>query len=148
MFLHTNLKVLHSCLKTSGTPLTITWREPMPDKVLNIGIMSKEEYRKRTIAIAKGEYTPNADEPKVWFESLQSMAQILNSENQKLLKLIIDKQPQSLKELETLSGRTSSNLSRTLKTMERYKIVKLDKEKRRLIPKVEADSFMIQVGLH
>jgi hypothetical protein len=32
--------------------------------------------------------------------------------------------------------------------MERYKIVKLDKEKRRLIPKVEADSFMIQVGLH
>lgn len=120
----------------------------MPDKVLNIGIMPKEEYRKRTIAIAKGEYTPPNDEPKVWFESLQSMAQILNSENQKLLKLIIDKQPQSLKELETLSGRTSSNLSRTLKTMERYKIVKLDKEKRRLIPRVEADSFMIQVGLH
>jgi predicted transcriptional regulator len=56
----------------------------MPDKVLNIGIMSKEEYRKRTIAIAKGEYTPKADEPKVWFESLQSMTQILNSENKEL----------------------------------------------------------------
>lgn len=94
----------------------------MSDKVLNIGIMPKIDYHKRTIAIAKGEYTPKANEPKVWFESLQSMAQILNSENQKLLKLIIDKQPQSLKELETLSGITSSNLSRTLKTMERYKI--------------------------
>jgi predicted transcriptional regulator len=55
-----------------------------PDKVLNIGIMSKEKYRKRTIAIAKREYIPKANEPKVWFESLQSMAQILNSENKEL----------------------------------------------------------------
>lgn len=120
----------------------------MPENVLNIGIMSKEDYRKRTIAIAKGEYTPTANEPRIWFESLQSMAQILNNENQKLLKIIIDEQPQSLKELETLSGRSSSNLSRTLKTMERYKIVKLEKRERRLVPKVAADGFMIQVGLH
>ncbi len=119
----------------------------MPENMLNIGIMSKEDYRKRTIAIAKGEYAPRVNEPKIWFESLQSMAQILNNENQKLLKIIIEEQPQSLKELEVMSGRSSSNLSRTLKTMERYKIVKLEKRERRLIPKVEADGFLIQVGI-
>ena len=42
---------------------------------------------------------------------------MLNSENQRLLQLIMDKHPQSLKELEDLTGRSSSNLSRTLKTM-------------------------------
>ena len=30
----------------------------MVKKILNVGIISKEEHRKRTIAIAKGEYKP------------------------------------------------------------------------------------------
>jgi predicted transcriptional regulator len=88
------------------------------NQVLKVGIMSRQDYRKRTIAIAKGEYRPAEDEPKLWFESLQSMAQVLGGENQKLLALILEKQPQSLKELAELCGRKSSNLSRTLKTLE------------------------------
>lgn len=46
----------------------------MQSKKLNIGIMSKADYIKRTIAIAKGEYKPKADEPKVWFESIKLLA--------------------------------------------------------------------------
>jgi predicted transcriptional regulator len=61
------------------------------ENIIKIGIMSKEQYKKRTIAIAKGEYVPMQDEPKVWFESLQSMSQILSSQNQELLKVIIEK---------------------------------------------------------
>jgi len=41
-------------------------------KVVKVGIISREDYRERTIAIAKGEYSPRKDEPKIWFESLQS----------------------------------------------------------------------------
>ena len=119
----------------------------MPEAVLNIGIMSSEEYRKRTIDIAKGVRIPQNDEPKIWFESLQSMAQILNSENQRLLQLILDEQPQSLKELETLSGRSSSNLSRTLKTMASYGIIEFEKNQRCLVPKVKASDFKIEFGL-
>ena len=99
----------------------------MSKNVFKIGIMSREEYKQRSIEIAKGEYIPQGNEPKIWFESLQSMAQVLNSENQRLLQLIIDKHPQSLKELEELTGRSSSNLSRTLKTMAHYGIVELEK---------------------
>lgn len=119
----------------------------MTEKTLNIGIMPKNEYRLRTIAIAKGEYTPKKDEPSIWFESLQSMAQILNSENQRLLQLIVDEQPQSLQALAELSGRSSSNLSRTLTTMAHYGIVELEKKQRRLVPKVKASDFKIEFGL-
>lgn len=52
----------------------------MAASVMKVGIISKEEYRKRTIVIAKGEYVPKHGEPKVWFESLQPMAQVLSSE--------------------------------------------------------------------
>ncbi len=119
----------------------------MPESVVKIGIMSREDYKHRTIAIAKGEYIPRSDEPKIWFESLQSMAQILNSENQKLLQLILENHPQSLKELEELTGRSSSNLSRTLKTMARYGIVELEKNQKRIVPRVKASDFQVEFGI-
>ena len=120
----------------------------MNTKVVKVGIISKDDYRKRTIAIAKGEYEPKKNEPKIWFESLSSMAQILGSDNQKLLKLIIDHQPRSLAELERISSRKKSNLSRTLKTLERYGIVSLSIDNGNLIPIVEATDFKVQFGLH
>ncbi len=51
----------------------------MNSKTLNIGIMSKADYIKRTIAIAKGGYKPKEDEPKVWFESIKSLVQVLSN---------------------------------------------------------------------
>lgn len=119
----------------------------MPENIIKIGVMAREEYKRRTVAIARGKYTPSNDEPKIWFESLQSMAQVLSNENQKLLQLIMDKHPQSLKELEEMTGRSSSNLSRTLKTLARYDIVVLEKQKRRIVPRVKASDFQVEFGL-
>lgn len=119
----------------------------MARKMMRVGIISREEYWKRTIAIAKGEYVPKRNEPKIWFESLQAMAQVLSSENQQLLKTIIDQKPKSIKELELITGRKSSNLSRTLKTMERYGIVELLKQKKVIIPKVTVTDFKVEFGL-
>ena len=116
-------------------------------KTIKVGIMPMDEYKARTIAIAKGEYTPKKDEPKVWFESLKSMAQILCNENQQLLKVILEKKPQSLAELEELTGRAKSNLSRTLKTLQRYGIVKLNKIKNTIVPEVQATDFKVEFGL-
>ena len=114
-------------------------------KTLKIGIMPKEEYRKRTIAIAKGEYNPKSGEPKVWFESIKSLAHVLSDEYRELLDKIIENKPRSLKELELLTGRKSSNLSRTLKTMQVYGIVTLKKEKKNVRPIVKANKFKIQI---
>ena len=119
----------------------------MAKKMMRVGIIPKEEYKRRTIAIAKGEYVPKRGEPKIWFESLQAMAQVLSNENQQLLRTIIAQKPKSIKELEFITGRKSSNLSRTLRTMERYGIVELSKQKKAVIPKVNVTDFKVEFGL-
>jgi len=116
----------------------------MKTKILHVGIMSKEDYKKHTIAIAKGDYVLKKNEPKIWFESVKSMGQILSSENQELLRLIIANRPKSLTELEQKSGRKKSNLSRTLKTLERYGIVEFEKEGKSISPKVLATDFHVE----
>lgn len=120
----------------------------MGKKILKIGIISREDYKNRTIAIAQGKYKLKKDEPKVWFESVQSMAQVLSNENQKLLKIIKEQKPASLKELERVSGRKRSNLSRTLNTMSRYGIVDLVKQNRVVKPIVIATDFKVEFGLN
>lgn len=65
----------------------------MQSHTIKVGIMSKEQYQKRIIDIAKGVYKPKKDEPKVWFESMQSMAQVLSNQNQALLQVILDNNP-------------------------------------------------------
>lgn len=96
-------------------------------KTLRIGIASYEEMKTRTLAIARGELKPSRDEPKLWFTSMESLARVLSDKNRELLDLIIEQQPNSLTELETLSGRAKSNLSRTLKNMARFGLVILTK---------------------
>jgi predicted transcriptional regulator len=120
----------------------------MATRVLRIGIISKDDYIKRTIAIAKGEYIPRKNEPKVWFESTKSMAQVLSAENQELLRTILENSPNSLTELEQITKRKKSNLSRTLKTLEKYGIVELKKIKGRIKPQVKATDFRVEFGLH
>lgn len=117
-------------------------------KIMNVGIMSQEDYKKRTLSIVRGEYKPKKNEPKIWFESIKSLSQVLSNENQTLLKLIIEYKPQSLTELELLSHRKKSNLSRTLKTLENYGIVSLNKAKGKVVPSVTATDFKVEFGLH
>ncbi len=120
----------------------------MPTRVMKIGIISKEDYIKRTLAIAKGEYKPRKGEPKVWFESTKSMSQILSAENQELMRIIINNNPHSITELEEITNRKKSNLSRTLKTLEKYGIVELRKIKGKVMPKVKATDFRVEFGLN
>jgi hypothetical protein len=56
--------------------------------ILKVGIASMEKFKARTIAIARGEYKPSPDEPKIWFSSPESFAQVLSGKNQALLALI------------------------------------------------------------
>jgi predicted transcriptional regulator len=113
-------------------------------KVMKLGIMSRKDFRQYTIGIAKGKLKPDSDAPKVWFDSVESMAQVLSASNRELLALIRQHNPQSLRELSELSGRKKESLSRTLRTMDNYGIVRLEQGKRRAtIPHVLADSFEV-----
>lgn len=58
-----------------------------------IGIASYEEMKARTMAIARGEYKPRPDEPKVWFTSPESFAKVLSDRNRALLRVIAESSP-------------------------------------------------------
>jgi predicted transcriptional regulator len=94
-----------------------------------------------------GNYRPTSDDPKIWFPSIRSLAEVLNDDNRALLQLIIEKQPSSIRELAEITGRQSSNLSRTLKKLASYGFVKLEKHKKTICPVTVATHFNVIFGI-
>ena len=115
---------------------------------LKVGIAGYDEMKARTMRIARGEEKPAADDPKVWFTSTESFAQILSSGNRELLRVIDQQAPGSLEELSQITGRAKSNLSRTLKKMASYGLVRMDPgEGQKVVPKVLHDRVALELTL-
>lgn len=112
-------------------------------KSIVIGIMPQEQIRERIYAIAKGQYKPKANDPKIWFTSMKSLAEVLSDDNRALLKVIKNSQPESISSLAAITGRKVSNLSRTLKTMSNYGIVEMIRERNHVRPIAKATDFHI-----
>ena len=114
-------------------------------KRIVIGVMPQDQIRERILAIAKGALKPKSTDPKVWFPSMRSMAEVLSDDNRALLKIIFDEKPESVTSLAGLTGRKTSNLSRTLKTMSRYGFVEMRRESNHVRPIAKATEFEIRV---
>lgn len=83
--------------------------------------------------------------PTIWFDSLRQMAGVLSDENRDLLRLIRDRQPRTVLELADWSGRAASNLSRTLRNLESYGLVRLNRstESRAVRPEALVTEFLV-----
>jgi len=115
---------------------------------LKIGIADYEEMKARTMRIARREETPAADAPRVWFTSTESFARVLSAGNRELLRIIVERAPDSLEELAEITGRAKSNLSRTLKTMVGYGLIRMERGAgRKLAPKVVHDRVELALPL-
>ncbi len=112
-------------------------------KVLKIGIAPQEKIRERVLAIARGEIKPKPSDPKIWFTSMRSLSQVLSEENRALLDVIRTARPASISELADITGRKQGNLSRTLKTMSRYGLVKMERNDRSVRPIAHAERYQI-----
>jgi predicted transcriptional regulator len=110
-------------------------------KTMNIGYMPPKLAKQYTLQIACGKIKPKAGDPKIWFDSIESAAQVLGTKNQELLRLIDTKKPRSLEELAKFSGRKKGNLSRTLKKLAFYGIVEFKQDGRRKVPTAKAVNF-------
>ncbi len=115
-------------------------------RAITIGIMPQENIRERVLAIARGEIKPKPGEPKIWFTSMKSLAEVLSDDNRALLRVIRETNPDSISSLAGLIGRSPGNLSRTLKTMSRYGIVEMRRENNHVRPIVYATEFHIVAG--
>ena len=58
-------------------------------KKIVIGIMPQDKIRKRVLAIARGEHKPGRNEPKIWFPSMKSVAEVLSNKNSAILKQLL-----------------------------------------------------------
>jgi predicted transcriptional regulator len=116
-------------------------------KTLKVGIATYEDMKARTLAVTRGTRV-GTDEPKVWFTSTESFAKVLSAGNRELLRIIAETAPASLDELVQVTGRAKSNLSRTLKTMAGYGLVRLERgERGRVAPKVIYDRVELDLPL-
>ena len=115
---------------------------------LKVGIASYAEMKARTMTVARHERRVASDEPKVWFTSTESFAKVLSATNRELLRVIAEKARGSLDELARITGRAKSNLSRTLRTMEGYGLVHLERGQRgRIRPKILHDRVELELPL-
>jgi predicted transcriptional regulator len=115
---------------------------------LKVGIASYDEMKALTLAIARGQRKLAPQEPRVWFPSTESFAKVLSAGNRDLLRTIAENAPGSLDELAQLSGRKKPNLSRTLKTMARYGLVRLERGPRgRIVAKILHDRVELELPL-
>ena len=114
---------------------------------IRVGIASYEQQKARLMAIARGEHKPASNEPKIWFSSIESLAQVLSSKNQLLLEIIAVSKPTSIGELSQLTGRRPPNLSRSLSTLERYGLVSLEKKGKAVIPRTVYDRVEVDLDL-
>lgn len=115
---------------------------------LKVGIADYDEMKARTMRIARGEEKPAAGGPKVWFTSTESFAKVLSAGNRELLRVIHEQAPGSLEELSQITGRAKSNLSRTLKTMASYGLVRMEKgQGLKLVPRVAHDRVELVLPL-
>jgi len=117
-------------------------------KTLKVGIASYKEMKAMTLAIARGQRKLAPHEPRVWFPSTESFARVLSAGNRDLLRVIAKEEPESLEELAQLTGRKKPNLSRTLKTMANYGLVRLNRGLRgRIAPRVAHDRIELELPL-
>ncbi len=94
--------------------------------------------RADALATAVGKYVPT-----VWFPSMATMAAVLSEDNRAMLRLIHLRKPKSLTELAELTGRQVPNLSRTLRMMESYGLVAIEKNARETKPVALATEFLV-----
>ncbi len=119
-----------------------------PQRLLRIGIAPYESIKAGTLAVARGERIFGATEPMVWFTSLESLAQVLSRRNRLLLEMIARTEPSSVTDLARTTGRAKGNLSRTLRTLERYRLLRFERGARgQLRPRVTFGRIRLDIHL-
>ncbi|CAN5231940.1 helix-turn-helix domain-containing protein [soil metagenome] len=121
--------------------------EATPVTTLKVGIADSEDMKARTLRIARGEEKPSPGDPTAWFVSTESFSKVLSAPNREMLRLIAQEKPDSLDALAALTGRQKSNLSRTLKAMIGYGLIRMERDGRKLAPKLIHDRVVLELAL-
>jgi len=62
-------------------------------ETIKVGIMPQDKIRERVLMIAKGTYQVSDSDPKIWFNSMYSLAEVMSDDNRTLLHTISEQSP-------------------------------------------------------
>src|SRR5438309_4610364 len=74
------------------------------DRLLRVAIAPREDIMRYTRDIVAGRRRRAADDPDVWFTSVESFAKVLSEKNRALLAMIAERGPDSIDTLAATSG--------------------------------------------
>ncbi|HEX9783416.1 MAG TPA: MarR family transcriptional regulator [Opitutaceae bacterium] len=114
-------------------------------EVRSAKIQKLRSLRDEMKAVACGERSapPGAGKPS--FNSVEAVVRLLTPENRRLLTVIRDREPQSVAELVTLTGRAQPNLTRTLAKLEAAGFIKMKAVGRRKAPSVAVKKIVVEI---
>ena len=107
-------------------------------------VVHHHRLRDEMMAVARGRPAP-ADAALPSVESVEAIIRLLTPENRRLLAIIRDREPGSIAELATLTGRASSNLTRTLAKLEAAGLVRLTTIARRKAPRATVTRLLVEI---
>lgn len=110
---------------------------------LKIAIASPEKQKRWALDIASGKRRRTDDDPMIWFPSMSALARVLSDENMVLLNAIRELHPESVDALAAAVGKQQSNVSRSLRMLEPYGLVRLSKNGRATVPEVTFDHLAL-----
>jgi len=108
-------------------------------------IQSHASLRADMMAVARGQKPAPKDAHFTSFDSATALLRLLTPQNRELLAVIRDKKPQSIAELAKMTGRASSNLTRTLGKLEAVGFVRMTYVSRRKVPIATVRRFRIDI---
>jgi predicted transcriptional regulator len=108
-------------------------------------VQSLRSLRDEMVAVAKGERRAPVDAGRASFNSVETLIRLLTPDNRQLLSIIKKRNPESVAELASVTGRSQPNLSRTLAKLEAAGLVAMESRGRKKRPVVTAREIRIRI---
>jgi predicted transcriptional regulator len=97
-------------------------------------------------AVIRGEeVTP--EEPQYSFTSFEAFRKAMTPQRFALLKVIREKQPESIKELATITGRDMKNISEDIKVLLEMDLIEMEKHGKNKAPRLQYEGFRLEVAV-
>jgi predicted transcriptional regulator len=97
-------------------------------------------------AVIRGEQvTP--EEPRYSFTSFEAFRKAMTPQRYALLKIIREKQPESIKELATITGRDMKNISDDLRILLEMDLIEIEKHGKNKAPRLHYDGLRIEMAV-
>ena len=97
-------------------------------------------------AVIQGENV-EPEEPRYSFTSFEAFRKAMTPQRFALLKVIRDNQPESIKELATITNRDMKNISEDVKVLLDMDLIELEKHGKNKAPRLHYEGFRLEVAV-